>query len=178
MRRAALPIGLALALAAAAPAAPARATMLRATSLEELCGSAHRVVRAECLGSERRYDPARRRAYRYTTFRVEETLSGPPAGETIVIRVISLGDTFAIQNSIPVFKPGDRAVLFLTPANADGYPYLVGLRMGCYRIEGSEAVQSTPSPPAPAPVSGQAVRHFVPQERLSTLESMIRGSAP
>lgn len=90
-----------------------------------------------------RKDAATGRVYAYSTFRIDEVLAGPQ-GETVVLRVIHLGDTFAHVNALPTFRSGDKAVLFMTAPNQEGYPYLVGLGMGCYHIRGTAAQQHLP----------------------------------
>ena len=50
-----------------------------------------------------------------------------------------LQDTVTRIIGMPVFAPGDEAVLFLTAANALGYPWPVGLAQGHFAIKRSAA---------------------------------------
>lgn len=154
---------------------PAAAVSLRAASLEQLCGNSQRIVRAECLKVERRHDAVKDRDYEYSTFKIIEHLSGTNPGETVVIRSIFLGDTFANAMGIPKFAPGQSVVMFLTPPNDDGYPFLVGLGMGCYRIQNGLATQQTMV--ANPPVMGAhalGVEQYIPSAQVTELQDRIR----
>ncbi len=159
----------------------ADAVTLRPASIQELTAHARQVIRATCLSSEVRTHPEKSRSYVYTTFRVDEVLVGS-APETVVLRVINLGETFAQSVGVPVFRPGDQGVLFLTPPNEDGFPFLVGLGMGCFHLRGTRALQHVPvsgGAAAPAGASGLALpRTYLPSTDLAHLRSAILGAAP
>jgi hypothetical protein len=168
-----------LAFAAAAlsilSALPARAFLLQPLSLEEITRYAGRVVDATCVSNEVRPDSTGRIHYRYITFQVHDTLKGE-VSDTAVVRVVAIGDTLARAWGMPVFSPGDRAIIFLTPPNRDGYPYLVGVGMGCYHLENGIARQHTAPRPPRAAISGQAVGRYIGVAPVDALKSAIRES--
>lgn len=151
---------------------------LRPASLEQLAAHADRIVRAECVATCEKTDSARRRAYAYTTFHVLERIAGSDSGETIVIRSIALGETVARTMGLPIFRPGAEVVLFLSRPNDDGYPYIVGIGMGCYTISNGVASQYIPVPkPSVSRATALGAEHYIERSGVSELENLIRASA-
>lgn len=100
-------------------AAPLGAVIMRALSLDELVESSDRVVVATVLSNESRWNDEHTRIYTYTTVRVEEYLKGSgAAGDTLVIRTLggAVGETGLHVEGAPVFRAGDKEVIFLTAA--------------------------------------------------------------
>jgi hypothetical protein len=166
---------------------PARALTLQPLSFDAVCSHAHTVVDAVCVSRERRIEPGGRLLFDYTTFRINETLKGAPA-ESVVVRVIALGETMAKTMGIPIFRPGDRAVLFLTRPNLDGYPYLVGIGMGCYHVTDgivrqhmappTPAASGTPTASATPAASGLSLGRYISTTTVEALKEAVRSSAP
>jgi len=66
---------------------------------------------------------------------VQEVLKGH-ADATITLRMP--GGQFegrrSMMHGVPDFHPGDEAVLFLTQQDTRGFPWVMGLSQGCFRI--------------------------------------------
>jgi len=106
----------ALALAGLLLAAPLAAVTMRALSLDELVQTSDRVVVATIVSNEGRWDDAGAKIFTYTTIRVDEYIKGDGAsGDTLVIVTLggAVGDKGMHIEGAPIFRPGDKEVLFL-----------------------------------------------------------------
>ena len=119
-------------------ATPLAATTVQRFDLAALTANAERVVVGVCSQAEPQW--VRGQIYTRYVFSVSQAIKGPatsqlelylPGGhlQGAVTRIIGM----------PVFAPGDEAVLFLTAANALGHAWPVGLAQGHFAIKRSAA---------------------------------------
>lgn len=119
-------------------ATPLAATTVQRFDLAALTTSAERIVVGVCSQAQPQW--VRGQIYTRYVFSVSQSIKGPaisqlelhlPGGhlQGAVTRIIGM----------PVFAPGDEAVLFLTAANALGHAWPVGLAQGHFAIKRSAA---------------------------------------
>jgi len=150
-------------LASAAPAEPARATVVRPFSLAELTDSAHVIVRAEVVDAEVVWDAERRELYTHTSLRVLESLAGDePVDAIVVVRQIG-GVLDGVGRRVvgtARLDLGDEVVVF---ARSDGaFLYMIGMAQGAFHVvrpagrPAAEAALRRHGVPALAPIVGPA----------------------
>ena len=115
----------ALGLVVLAPAG-ARATIVRALTLQDLVGRAERVVVGRCLDVHETTDPRTGLPITEVTLAVAETLKGPAASR-LVFR--QLGDR-GRPGPAPSFAVGEDLLLFLGRESASGLTAPVGFEQG------------------------------------------------
>ncbi len=119
-------------------ATPLAATTVQRFDLAALTANAERIVVGVCRQAQPQW--VRGQIYTRYEFSVSQTIKGPattqlelhlPGGhlQGAVSRIVGM----------PIFAPGDEAVLFLTAANALGHSWPVGLAQGRFAIERSAA---------------------------------------
>ena len=117
---------------------PLAATTVQRFDLATLTANAERIVVGVCSQAQPQW--VRGQIYTRYVFSVSQAIKGPaisqlelhlPGGhlQGAVTRIVGM----------PVFAPGDEAVLFLTAANASGHPWPVGLAQGHFAIKRSGA---------------------------------------
>jgi len=122
---------------AATIAATARGTVLPEVPFADGARRASAVVAARAIGSTTGWGatPAGRTRI-YTTFRfeVESVLAGAATSRTLAVPVIGgeMDGRRLVVPGTPEFRPGDRCVLLLDPA--DAFTGLVGWTQGVFRI--------------------------------------------
>lgn len=75
--------------------------------------------------------------FTYVTLGVERTLKGRverPAAHTIRVRGGRVGGILSVVKGAPTFTRGEQVVLFLTPPDREGFPRVLGLAQGKWRI--------------------------------------------
>lgn len=113
---------------------PLAATTVQRFDLAALTTSTERIVVGVCSQAKPHW--VRGQLYTRYVFSVSQAIKGPalsqlelhlPGGQVqdAVTRIVGM----------PVFAPGDEAVLFLTGANALGHPWPVGLAQGHFAIK-------------------------------------------
>ena len=113
---------------------PLAATTVQRFDLAALSTRAERIVVGVCSQAQSQW--VRGQIYTRYVFSVSQAVKGPaisqlelhlPGGHVqgAVTRIVGM----------PVFAPGDEAVLFLTAANALGHPWPVGLGQGHFAIK-------------------------------------------
>jgi hypothetical protein len=99
------------------PAAAATAAVLSWMSLEEITGAAEVIVLGTVESAESAWSADGRIIVTRTTVSVESSLKGGPRDKVIVETPGGrVGDQTMIASGAPVFRPGERVVLFLEPA--------------------------------------------------------------
>ncbi len=166
-------------------ATPLAATTVQRFDLAALTANAERIVVGVCSQAQSQW--VRGQIYTRYVFSVSQAIKGPaisqlelhlPGGylQGTVTRIIGM----------PIFAPGDEAVLFLTAANALGHAWPVGLAQGHFAIKRSTAnkprvfqeldgltlhpePQSAPKKTPPdEPVQGMPLDHFLARVRALT----------
>ncbi len=110
----------------------ARATTLARMTLNELVAAAEVVARAQCLGSESRWEGGE--IWTFTTFELTETLKGV-APRLLTVRLLGgrAGHLISTVDGVPRFRPGEEAILFLERTPAGDFS-VTGWVQGTFRI--------------------------------------------
>lgn len=122
-------------------ASDASATLVRRMNVEELTASSERVVYAtvQDIKSE---GPSGSRKFPSTaiTFLVHDTWKGQAAG-TVVLRQLTNDPKSRIRAILPmpVFKKGEKVVVFLSKQGRSGMSSSVGLEQGVFRVTSKES---------------------------------------
>ena len=117
---------------------PLAATTVQRFDLAALTANAERIVVGVCRQAQPQW--VRGQIYTRYVFSVSQAIKGPaiaqlelhlPGGhlQGAVTRIVGM----------PIFAPGDEAVLFLTAANALGHSWPIGLAQGHFAIKRSAA---------------------------------------
>ena len=167
---------------------PLAATTVQRFDLAALTTRAERIVVGVCSQAQPQW--VRGQLYTRYVFSVSQAVKGPaisqlelhlPGGHVqgAVTRIVGM----------PVFAPGDEAVLFLTAANALGHPWPVGLAQGHFAIRRGPAnrprvfqaldglalhadPQGAPKKARPdEPVQGLPLDQFLARVRALTVET-------
>ena len=145
------------ALALVLVSAPARATMVRALSAEELVGHAERVVVGRCLDVHETTDPRTGLPITEVTLAVAETVKGPAESRLVFRQLGGRG----LPGLGPSFAVGEDVLLFLGRESASGLTAPIGFEQGRIPI-------TRPAGVAPmATVTETAVRALAADARCS-----------
>jgi hypothetical protein len=117
-------------------AAPlASATTLERMSVAKMTQAAQLVVRARCIANSTAWDGGE--IWTFTSFTVEDSWKGAPAGAAQQLTVRLLGGSVGKLNStvsgVPRFRPGEEVILFLQ-STARGDYSIVSWVQGTFRI--------------------------------------------
>ncbi len=140
----------------------AGATTIVRMNLDELTGAAHVVARGKCVSSEARWD--RGNIWTFTTFEVEETLKGTvPQQITIRLPGGKVWHLTSTVDSVPQFRTGEEAFLFLEPTAA-GDLSVTGWVQGTFRVrrDAETAKETVTQDTASISVFDPATRQFKP----------------
>jgi hypothetical protein len=111
------------------------ATTFMQMSLSKFAQTARLIVRARCLSNSVAWDAGE--IWTFTTFEIEETWKGVPAGAAaqVTVRLLggSLGNVTSTVSGIPRFRPGEEVVLFLEPSVRGAFS-IVSWAQGTFRI--------------------------------------------
>jgi hypothetical protein len=122
-------------------ATTAYATSVRRLNLDDLITTAHSIVEGDVVGSRTyRSDDGKLILTSYT-INVRESLKGAP-GSTVTLTTVGgrIGNSILHVAGMPVFQPGEKAVLFLEKSR--GYTTVVGLNQGKFTISNNEVSNS------------------------------------
>jgi Ni/Co efflux regulator RcnB len=127
---------LGLVVAIACLAATLTATSIVPMSVEKLTASSSDVVEARAIDAHSAWDADRTMIYTYTRFTVRRTLKGTSPNVIIVKQMGGHADGYTQKVSgVRHWQPGDEAVLFLQPSNAnDGTLIVTGLVQGNFHM--------------------------------------------
>jgi hypothetical protein len=122
-------------LAVIVAAAPLQATILIPAELPELVSEAETIVEGRVVSTESRAVPGSRRVETLVTLAADEYLKGN-LGPRVVLRVPGgqIGFRRTVIVGAPIFRAGDRVVLFLRNAGPS-LPWILGLNQGVYRVK-------------------------------------------
>lgn len=109
--------------------------------LTELARSAELVLLADCIGVESRWNEKRTRIYTFARFQAVEKLKGSPQDHEVVVTFLggTVGKISQVAVGLPQPVLGQRGLLFLSKAKADGARTLVGGAWGLLPIVVSAA---------------------------------------
>ena len=119
-------------------ATPLVATTVQRFDLAALTANAERIVVGVCSQAQPQW--VRGQIYTRYVFSVSQAIKGPAISQLeLHLPGGHLQGTVTRIIGMPIFAPGDEAVLFLTAANALGHSWPVGLAQGHFAIKRSTA---------------------------------------
>lgn len=121
---------------------PAGATIILKMDLKQLVGRSDRIFVGKATKVHSHWTKDRRHIVTDTTFKVERSIHGIQAGQTVVVRRMG-GAVNGIGMKVtgsPSFHKGDRVLLFTERRNNSRY--VIGMRQGVYRVYKNNAGQS------------------------------------
>ena len=120
---------------------PLCATSIQRLSLEELVAKAQTIVEGNVVGANTYRSADAKLILTTYTFEVQESLKGS-AGKTVTLTTVGgrIGNTVLRVSGMPVFQPGEKAVLFLEQAGA--YTTVVGLNQGKFTVSNGQISNS------------------------------------
>jgi len=122
-------------LAVACFPAPGQTAMVK-MSVRQLTASADTIVLGTVIGQASAWDTGHTAIHTDVTVAVESTVKGAPASQvTFRIAGGEVGDVGMRTSTDPVFKDGERVVLFLGTAGAPAQ--VVGMRLGKFTVKNS-----------------------------------------
>lgn len=94
---------------------PARATVVKAESLEELARNSQIILRGTVTGSQTQWSDGKRAIHTFTEIAVAETLKGGHLGGAVLVRQLggNVGEIESHVEGVAKFTPGEEVVLFL-----------------------------------------------------------------
>ena len=117
---------------------PLAATTVQRFDLAALTANAERIVVGVCRQAQPQW--VRGQIYTRYVFSVSQAIKGPAIAQLeLHLPGGHLQGTVTRIVGMPIFAPGDEAVLFLTAANKLGYSWPVGLAQGHFAIKRSAA---------------------------------------
>ena len=117
---------------------PLTATTVQRFDLAALTTNAERIVVGVCRQSQPQW--VRGQIYTRYVFSISQAIKGPAIAQLeLHLPGGHLQGTVTRIIGMPVFAPGDEAVLFLTAANALGHSWPVGLAQGHFAIKRNAA---------------------------------------
>ncbi len=120
---------------------PLHGTSVRRLSFDELIQSASSIVEGSILDARTYRSADGKLILTSYTISVQENLKGSSSSALTVTTIGGrIGNTLLYVSGMPVFQPGERAVLFLEKAGA--YTTVVGLNQGKFAITNGEVVNS------------------------------------
>ena len=115
---------------------PLAATTVQRFDLAALTANAERIVVGVCRQAQPQW--VRGQIYTRYVFSVSQAIKGPAIAQLeLHLPGGHLQGTVTRIVGMPIFAPGDEAVLFLTAANELGYSWPVGLAQGRFAIKRS-----------------------------------------
>jgi hypothetical protein len=115
----------------------AYATSIKRLSLDDLVTTASSIVEGDVVGSRTYRSADGKLILTSYTINVRESLKGAP-GSIVTLTTVGgrIGNTILHVAGMPVFQPGEKAVLFLEKSGA--YTTVVGLNQGKFAISNNE----------------------------------------
>jgi len=119
----------------------AGATTVQKFTLQDLAKKSEAIVMAKVVDQSSRQDASNKEIYTYITVSVLESVKGAKGEKSITIRQLggTVGNLISVVPGMPTFKNGEEAVLFLSPKDQAGYPWVMGLQQGKYSIVTDDA---------------------------------------
>jgi hypothetical protein len=126
----------------AGTAIPLNATSVRRLSFEELVQTSNAIVEGSVVDAHTYRSGDGKLILTSYTINVQENLKGS-SGSTLTVTTVGgrIGNTILHVAGMPVFQPGERAVLFLEKAGA--YTTIVGLNQGKFAISNGAVSNSS-----------------------------------
>ena len=114
----------------------ATATTVQKFSRQDLAKKSESIVIGKVEDVSSRQDAANKEIYTYITLSVSESVKGAKGEKLVTIRQLggTVGNIISAVPGMPTFKPGEQVVVFLSPKDQAGYPWVMGLQQGKYSV--------------------------------------------
>jgi hypothetical protein len=134
-----------------------QATSVRRLSFADLISTAQFIVEGNVVSSDTYRSSDGKLILTSYTIRVQESLKGNPQ-PTVTVTTVGgrIGNTILHVAGMPVFKPGDNAILFLELSRS--YTTIVGLNQGKFAVSNGEVANSVSGLSFPDGAAGKAVK--------------------
>lgn len=112
------------------------ATTVQKFSRQDLAKKSESIVVGKVDDVVSRQDASNKEIYTFITISVTESVKGAKGEKFVTIRQLggSVGNLISVVPGMPSFKPGEQVVVFLSPKDQAGYPWVMGLQQGKYSI--------------------------------------------
>jgi len=137
--------------------APLHATSVQRLGFEDLVAKAQTIVEGSVVSVQTYRSADGKLILTNYTINVQESLKGS-TGKTVTLTTVGgrIGNTVLHVSGMPVFQPGEKAVLFLEQAGA--FTTVVGLNQGKFTVSNGEISNSIIGLSFPDGGSGSPVR--------------------
>jgi hypothetical protein len=114
----------------------ATATTVQKFTLSDLAKKSESIVLARVEDQSSRWDDNHKEIYTFITLHVLEPVKGAKGETTITLRQLggSVDNLISVVPGMPTFRKGEEVVLFLSPKDGAGYPWVMGLQQGKYTV--------------------------------------------
>jgi hypothetical protein len=136
MNRARSAVIVALAAFALLSASLAGATTVQKFSVTDLAKKSETIAVAHVEDVSARWDDNHKEIYTYITLKVLDGVKGSRKNELLTIRQLggSVDNLISVVPGMPEFLKGEEVVVFLSPKDRSGYPWVMGLQQGKYSV--------------------------------------------
>ena len=136
MNRALLTAIVALAALGLFGASMAGATTVQKLSLTDLAKKSETIALARVDDVSARWDANHKEIYTYISLKVLDGVKGSRKDDVLTIRQIggTVDKIISVVPGMPSFTKGEEVVVFLSPKDRAGYPWVMGLQQGKYSV--------------------------------------------
>jgi hypothetical protein len=136
MNRARSAVIVALAAFALLSASLAGATTVQKFSISDLAKKSETIALARVDDVSSRWDDNHKEIYTYISLKVLDGVKGARKNDVLTIRQIggTVDNLISVVPGMPNFTKGEEVVVFLSPKDRAGYPWVMGLQQGKYSV--------------------------------------------
>jgi hypothetical protein len=136
MNRARSAVIVALAAFALLSASLAGATTVQKFSISDLAKKSETIALARVDDVSSRWDDNHREIYTFISLKVLDGVKGSRKNDVLTIRQIggTVDNLISVVPGMPNFTKGEEVVVFLSPKDRAGYPWVMGLQQGKYSV--------------------------------------------
>lgn len=136
MKRSRSAVIVALAAFAIFGASLASATTVQKFTISDLAKKSETIAVARVDDVSSRWDDNHKEIYTYISLKVLDGIKGSRKNDVLTIRQIggSAEGKISVVPGMPTFNKGEEVVVFLSPKDRAGYPWVMGLQQGKYTV--------------------------------------------
>lgn len=136
MKRSRSAVIVALAAFAIFGASLAGATTVQKFSISDLAKKSETIAVARVDDVSSRWDDSHKEIYTYISLKVLDGVKGSRKNDVLTIRQIggSAEGKISVVPGMPSFTKGEEVVVFLSPKDRAGYPWVMGLQQGKFSV--------------------------------------------
>ena len=136
MKRSRSAVIVALAAFAIFGASLASATTVQKFSISDLAKKSETIALARVDDVSSRWDDNHKEIYTFISLKVLDGVKGSRKNDVLTIRQIggSAEGKISVVPGMPTFAKGEEVVVFLSPKDRAGYPWVMGLQQGKYTV--------------------------------------------